>query len=154
MKKMILFVGLPLVVLGLFAWSASLQSAKTTFFGETTVACLPNGHAQVALHIHPILTITVDGEEEAIPANVGITGSCMSEMHTHDGSGTLHIETATRERFNEIGFPDFFSVWGQPIVREGHSLQIFVDGEEIANPEDIELEDGMRIDLMYTSENA
>ena len=152
MEKTVLLVGLPLVILALFFWGAQLQEDALAFFGDTNVACLPNGHNQIAMHIHPVLTVTVDGERELVPASIGIAGSCMSEMHTHDATGTLHVETATRERFEQIAFTDFFSVWGQPIEREGFSLTVEVDGTPVESVEDVVLRDGSQIELQYTSE--
>ena len=151
MKKVILIGGVILVVVGLIVWGKALQKDAVVFFGDTNVACLDNGHQQIELHIHPVLRITVDGEEEAIPANIGIQGACMSETHTHDATGVLHIETATRERFEQLQFTDFFDVWGRDIERSGYTLEAFVNGTAVASVEDIPLEDGDQIELRYTS---
>lgn len=151
-KPIVLILGLSLVILGLIAWGRTGQSdTPLTMVTGTNVACLPNGHQQLALHIHPNLRIVVDGEEEAIPANIGITNTCMAEIHTHDSSGQLHVETATHERFERLSFADFFDVWGQPLEREGYNLEMRLNGEIYEAVADIPLEDGSTIELIYTS---
>jgi len=69
-------------------------------------------HGGVKLHIHPELRIIIDGSLVTIPEGVGILSNCMKPIHTHDPSGTLHIESAYRDYPYTLG--DFFEVWGQP----------------------------------------
>ncbi len=44
-----------------------------------------------------------------IPSNVGIV-SCGKPLHTHDASGTIHVETDVDRNYT-IG--DFFLIWGK-----------------------------------------
>jgi len=151
-KRIIFGLGAVIVLGGLLYWSSSFQSnARLVFVEGTDVACLPNGHQQIALHIHPTLSITVDGEPETIPANVGVTSQCMAEIHTHDSSGAVHIETTTASRLSQLSFADFFEVWEQPVEREGYDLLITVDGNPVDSLNDVPLEDGRLITLAYTS---
>jgi hypothetical protein len=85
-------------------------------------------------HVHAHLDVFVDGEPIAVPAGIGINiddpevrrfeepdGSvsyggitrcrkpCISPLHTHDGTGILHTESATPEP-NTLG--QFFTEWG------------------------------------------
>jgi len=153
MKNIALFIGIPLLVVGLLAWGrASKGNAPLAMVPGTNVACLPNGHQQLDLHIHPLLSISVDGEEEAIPANIGITSTCMAEIHTHDASGQLHVETTSQERFEQIAFKDFFDVWEMPLEREGYSLQIRYEGNIVDDVSEVLLTDLAHIELMYTSQ--
>ena len=114
----------------------------------TEIPCLPNGHSQVASHIHPSLSITTDGTLEEIPADIGIDGFCMREIHTHDTTGTLHIETA--KLGVEYRLQDFFTVWEQDMNREGYSLEIMQDGE-LREKEDVIFADHSIIEMVYTS---
>lgn len=153
MKKntWIIVGGLVIGVVGLIFWGNSLQSSQPlTFFSDTDVACLPNGHQQLAAHIHPTLTITVDGEEEGIPANIGVNQTCLSETHTHDATGTLHIETTRQERLDVLTLQSFFDVWGRPVEREGFDLTITANGREYESITDFKLQDHMNIELAYT----
>lgn len=145
----ILFVA----ALGALIWSGQREK-PLIFFQDTNVACLPNGHQDIEVHIHPELSIFVDGELEIIPANIGIEGVCMAEIHTHDVSGIIHVETADRQRLSQITLQDFFTVWGEEVEREGFALEILQDGELKESVDGVELIDGSDIVFNYTSLEA
>src|SRR3989338_2181630 len=76
----------------------------------TDVPCLtPN--LPLLQHTHPHLVITIDGAAQKIPANIGLA-ACERALHTHDDSGTLHVEAQDKREYT-LG--DFFSVWGEPL---------------------------------------
>ena len=62
-------------------------------------------------HIHQHLTITIRGAAVTVPGMIGINplANYISPIHTHAANDTIHIEAATKERFN-LG--QFFDVWG------------------------------------------
>jgi hypothetical protein len=66
----------------------------------------------VNYHIHALLSIYKDGQRLALPGSIGRPSACDYEMHTHDGSGVVHIETDVPKTFT-LG--QFFAEWGQPI---------------------------------------
>lgn len=101
-------------------------------------------------HIHPILAITVDGANETIPANIGLSGACERALHTHDATGQIHVE-AQDARTYTLG--DFMSVWGKFINRDGYALKATADETVIADPQSMILKDGERIKLEYTKVN-
>lgn len=72
------------------------------------VACARNEN----YHIHTLLTIYRDGRRLALPDAVGRSG-CTYELHTHDGSGVIHIETDVPKKFM---LSQFFSLWRQPFT--------------------------------------
>jgi hypothetical protein len=129
-------------------------------------------------HVHAHLDVFVDGEPIAVPAGIGIniadpnvrhaegpdgslsyggiTGCetpCISPLHTHDGSGVIHTESATSEP-NTLG--EFFIEWGVPLsdtcVGEYCSpepLAFYVNGEPFAgDPRTIELTDRKEIAIV------
>ena len=61
-----------------------------------------------AMHIHAHLDLFVNNRSIPVPSNVGILKSCLFWLHTHDGSGIIHIEAPTKREFT-LG--NFFSVW-------------------------------------------
>jgi len=62
------------------------------------------------VHIHQHLDIYVNGKHEPVPAGIGIyDGQFLTELHTHDASGVMHVESPTKRDFN-LG--EFFGVWG------------------------------------------
>ena len=60
-------------------------------------------------HSHPNITIIIGGVIHPIPANLGIQASCLKPIHTHDTTGTIHIEPDENRTFT---LNDFFLVWG------------------------------------------
>lgn len=149
--KISIGVGILVVIVILLVIGTRQTNAPVISETGTEIPCLPNGHQQVAVHIHPILTIISDGQAEAIPANIGIEGACMREVHTHDTNGKIHIETA------EFGvtytLADFFAVWGQSVEREGYSVEILQDGEIQESTESVILADHSEIVIRYSKEN-
>jgi hypothetical protein len=62
------------------------------------------------VHIHQHLDIFVNGKRMPVPANIGIyDGEFLTELHTHDPSGIMHLESPVAEHFS-LG--QFFGVWG------------------------------------------
>ena len=67
-------------------------------------------------HVHSHLSIFIDGQQVAVPANVGLINTavldCHYEIHSHDRSGKLHVESAAPFTAT-LG--QFFGIWGQPL---------------------------------------
>jgi hypothetical protein len=63
------------------------------------------------VHIHQHLDIYVDGKPITVPAQIGISASqaFISDLHTHDATGIMHVESPTAVSFS-LG--QFFAVWG------------------------------------------
>jgi len=66
----------------------------------------------IKYHIHALVSIYKDGQRLALPGNIGRPSACDYEMHTHDGSGVVHIETDKERNFT---LAQFFAEWGQPL---------------------------------------
>lgn len=148
--KIIIAVGI-LVIAGLFYWGSKNQSTSVTFWNDTGIECLSNGHVNLAQHIHPTIVVIVDGEEVSVPANIGVTSACMAEVHTHDATGEIHIETV--EANKEFGVDQFFLVWGEDFEKEGYERIVTVNGEEV-DPWEYRMKDLDQIVVSYTSENT
>lgn len=68
------------------------------------------------VHIHTKLTIVNRGKPVAVPANIGFVSAagavlCLYWLHTHDDSGTIHVEAPG----GTYTLADFFAVWGEPL---------------------------------------
>lgn len=62
------------------------------------------------LHIHQHLDVYVNGRPVTVPQGIGIDdNSFLTELHTHDTSGVIHVESPTRRLF-VLG--QFFGEWG------------------------------------------
>ena len=104
------------------------------------------------LHIHQHLDIYVNGKHEAVPANIGIyDGQFLTELHTHDATGLMHVESPVAKNFT-LG--EFFGVWGVRLnadcvggyCQEVTPWRVYVDGQEYAgNPAELVLKSHQEI---------
>jgi hypothetical protein len=90
--------------------------------------------APLALHIHPNLTILINGRQRVVPAGIGIFPDGNYPLHTHDATGKIHIEST---RLRTFTLQDFFTVWGATLspqqifkrrVDATHVLRMTVNG--------------------------
>jgi hypothetical protein len=108
------------------------------------------------LHIHSDLQIFVHGNQETVPADIGITNTTIQSLHTHDTSGAIHMESSVARTFT-LG--ELFDVWGVRFTRSclgaycnggGNTLQVFVNGhEQIGDPTQIAMSDQDVIVVTY-----
>jgi hypothetical protein len=103
--------------------------------GLTTLA----GHNGLVEHYHAHLDIFVDGKKIKVPALVGINvgAQYLTELHTHDATGVVHIESQQKQDYN-LG--QFFSEWAVFLNRNqvgGYTgLKWYVDGKpQTGNPQ-------------------
>jgi hypothetical protein len=61
------------------------------------------------LHHHEHLDLFVNGRPVTVPALVGIGTGFLTELHTHDPSGIIHVESPVQRSFT-LG--QFFCEWG------------------------------------------
>ena len=148
-KNIIILVIVVIFIIIMAIWGLS-NKADAQFWNENTkVKCLPNSHDNLVIHIHPTLEIYMDGEKQLIPANLGIKAGCMAEIHTHDATGVLHVESFDRNR--DFVLSEFFEVWEEPFEREGYSLEITVNGQKNEEYGDFVFRDRDSIVLEYSS---
>ena len=110
------------------------------------------------VHIHQHLDLYVDGSKVTVPANIGIDAGqgFISDLHTHDATGILHVESPTQQSFS-LG--QFFAVWGVPLspdcigsrcAKGSRKLRVWVDGAEVtADPTRIVLAEHQQIAIAY-----
>jgi hypothetical protein len=110
------------------------------------------------LHTHQHLDLFIDGRAVAVPAGIGIdqVGGFISPVHTHDKSGTIHIESPESGRYT-LG--QFFDVWGVRFSQtcigsycnaEDKALRVYVNGDKVdSNPRRIALEQGQEIAVTF-----
>ena len=77
------------------------------------------GHNGLVLHFHTHMDIFVNGKKVKIPPFVGINpgANYLTELHTHDARGVIHIE-AQKSRDFTVG--QFFAEWA--VYLDSHSI--------------------------------
>lgn len=114
--------------------------------GNTPLPCV-SGTGR-AYHWHTELQIRSAGTLVTIPANIGISLTCMQILHTHDTSGLIHIEPDTPDQNRVYTLGDFFRVWGKSFNSPSRML---VNGAEVAVSSNVGLLDQEIIGLEYAS---
>lgn len=86
-----------------------------------------NTTEQVVLHIHSHLSIYDKGVQIQVPQYTGMVPAvggralkCLYWLHTHDGSGIIHVETPDPTAPSASGdylLGMYFDIWGQPLSR-------------------------------------
>ncbi|MFL5912205.1 MAG: hypothetical protein ACJ768_16730 [Gaiellaceae bacterium] len=116
-------------------WNNGDGSLQTNL---TTVHLDPLAQEALAFHIHQHLDVYVNGKHVAVPPLIGIDDNTfVTEMHTHDTSGVLHIESAKNRPYT-LG--QFFGEWavrltGSCLGRYCGSLHWWLDGvRQTGNP--------------------
>jgi hypothetical protein len=99
------------------------------------------GHNGLDLHFHVHLDIFVNGKHVELPALVGINPGAgyLTELHTHDARGVVHIEAQKARQFT-LG--QFFAEWA--VFLNAHSIggysgmKWYLDGkQQTGNPQNL-----------------
>ena len=118
---------------------------------------------------HVMVSVFVDGRQVRVPTSIGLNGEevaggmmasgFVTEMHTHDSSGVVHVH-AEGERPFLLG--EFFDVWGVALehgrlggycATGDKAVRVFVDGTPATgDPRSVELADGRRITVTFGSD--
>lgn len=102
-------------------------------------------HETLAVHYHAHLDIIVDGQAVPVAPGIGFIisngqGQAISSLHTHDGSGVIHVEAATDRPFT-LG--QVFTEWGVKldadqmgglVSGQGKELRLYVNGHQVTTP--------------------
>ncbi|GAA2719719.1 hypothetical protein [Actinocorallia aurantiaca] len=114
-----------------------------------------------AKHEHAHLSLFVNGEQQPIPANLGIDpASNIAELHTHDARGVLHVESYSADKVFTLD--QVFKIWEVPLSKTQigqfktdaeRVLKFYVDGKEVQDdPSKIELSHHREIGIVFGTE--
>ena len=127
----------------------------------------PLNSSQMLLHNHVSLNVPLDGNPIAIPAQIGIEQPGkpedsllygdhsldkygmpgMSSLHTHDDTGTIHVESNTVKNFT-LG--EFLSIW-RGLDVDGKTVKASSNDKPVSDFRNIILNDGEKIKLDIVS---
>lgn len=134
--KRSMYIAIPVLLIA--AAFAFISSQPATITNENNAASgteIPNG----PIHWHPTLTIKLNGQQQIIPANLGLGGVVHQSIHTHDSTGVLHYENdnPTLENMRLSYF--FEKVWRKQFNStcilnycngDSGTVKMFVNGKE------------------------
>ncbi|MDE1828156.1 MAG: hypothetical protein KGH65_03290 [Candidatus Micrarchaeota archaeon] len=86
-----------------------LTSTPSVVNAQTVDGIQCNSFEGSVIHIHPHLSIVYNGNNVTVP-QIGIKSSCLYWLHTHDSTGTIHLESPTVSNYT-LG--QFIDVWNK-----------------------------------------
>jgi hypothetical protein len=130
-------------------WNAGLDTLPDRL---APLGLTPLPQEALAQHIHQHLDIYVNGKHITVPQGVGIyDGQFLTELHTHDPTGIIHVESPVAKHFN-LG--QFFGVWGVRLngdcvggyCRHATPWTVYVNGRPYSgNPAELNLSEHQEI---------
>lgn len=147
-KQLFLYAGIGLAASGiatifLIYYTSFPTEQSSLLAGEQSKSFkLEEVHAnpRLVIHSHTALELWRDGQRLTIPAEIGIAPELWQDhslddfgpakglvgpMHTHDESGTVHIESVVQRNYT-LG--EFLEVWG---VEQSQILQVRISGGSV-----------------------
>jgi hypothetical protein len=134
--------------------------------GHEEIARAQDGNVDmnpIIMHIHPHLSVLVNNMPFEVPAQIGIDPPlwkdhslddfgmqsmpemdmvAMAPLHTHDGSGTVHVESTTNRDYT---LREFLNIWGLNL--DGKKVKMTTDGEPVSDFKEHIFRDGEKIKL-------
>lgn len=136
-------------------WDANTTGLKARLASINLPALSAEGSK---LHTHQHLDIFIHGKPVAVPADIGIdqAGGFISDLHVHDATGVIHVESPEVRDFT---FGQFMDVWGVKfdpshlgsyVANSTDKLNLYVNGQKVSgDPSNLKLEAHQEIVLSY-----
>ena len=112
------------------------------------------------MHFHPQLTLVIDGKPATVPAQLGIDPTLwkdhsldsygmqgMAPLHTHDTSGTIHVESYANRYYT---FGQLLDIWGLNLSAY-KQVTMTVNGQPVSDYQNYILKDGDKIILSFST---
>ncbi len=155
-KGMLIIGGVTVLVLGaIMAIAMNDPAAKQAASFKGTDAEVVS---EKAVHLHPKLEISINGQKQEIPANLGLAPT-HAAIHTHDATGELHYESSIAPvKKGHLKLARFFEIWGKTFTSnqildtqkaEGDKLTMLVNDKEVSDYENYIVKDGDKIEIRF-----
>ena len=127
-----------------------MPNGVSLFYGGGLVSPITEGEivSRNGLHWHATLAIYEKGIQQDIPADIGI-GVAHMPIHTHDQSGTVHMEFAGLVRKEDLTLEQFFKNWGKDLKGLGGKMTMTVNGNDNAELGSYIMKDNDKIEIRY-----
>src|SRR5215211_3542768 len=154
-KKSVFIVAVGVAVAAIIGSSVALfASQQPPSSSQMTPQGNDNNNKPMVMHIHLSITIAgSNGKQMPLPTDIGINPSLwkdhsldqfgmqgMSPLHTHDSSGTVHVESNAQRDYS-LG--QFMDVWGG--IDSSKIIKVTSDGIEVEDYVSHVFKDGERI---------
>jgi hypothetical protein len=157
-KKSFLIVAVGVAIAAIIAGSITLFGSQQPPSSQTIPQGNNNNNNNInkpmVMHIHPSITIVgSNGKHMPLTTDIGINSSLwkdhsldqfgmqgMSPLHTHDSSGTVHVESNAKRDYS-LG--QFMDVWGG--IDSSKIIKVTSDGIEVEDYVSHVFKDGERI---------
>ena len=123
-------------------WNRPANDVTRDLIRRARLRYMPDGHTDTPLHIHAYIRVWYDGQPVTVPPNLGIVDGRMAMMHTHDTTGTIHMEGPMGQRFT-LG--QFFTEWNVPLK----GARVYQDGQLVERPKRLELQNHTTLSIVF-----
>ncbi|HLC65646.1 MAG TPA: C2H2-type zinc finger protein [Candidatus Nanoarchaeia archaeon] len=139
------------IIAGIYGLSTTALDCETAPVTEMNIG----GHSKIMMHDHTQLDITILGNKEFIPPEIGQGTNFMRGLHTHEADGNIHVEAPCVREFT-LG--EFFAVWNKTFNKDcifdycadgNHTVKMLVNGKPNTEYENIILRNGDKIEIIY-----
>ena len=146
-SKVVLALGAVSLLLYCLYWLISSQPAMS----EDDIIS-KNG-----IHWHPELSIYIEGVRQDVQADIGL-GVVHEPVHTHDTTGTIHLEFQGVVTKDDIRLRKLFKNWGKEFNSNcifdkcnggSGSVKMYVNGTPNTEFENYVMQDKARIEIRY-----
>lgn len=146
-----IFGGFILLTVAILLGGVFLFSEKETTVPDDQIL------SRNGLHWHPKLEIFIKGEKQEIPEGIGLK-PVEQPIHTHDSSGTIHLELPGLVKKDDLNLGRFFKIWGKGFNSEcifdkcngeDGKVKMWVNGQENQEFEKYSMRDGDTIEIRY-----
>lgn len=163
MKKIVIIGSIIVIAAGLIYWGGAAKRKEKVGLEDMSsreIALRSTTDMATEYHIHPELSIFVNGEEVLVPTNLGVTSTGMTAIHTHDERSVIHVEAPIQKDFT-LG--DFFAVWGKDFSKDqildhkaggGATITVTVNGAIVDTYENTIMYDKDKIVISYQSQGT
>lgn len=128
------------VIIGGAIWLFSRQEEVAKSAPEDQIA------SRTGLHWHAQLAIYIKGEKQEVPEGIGL-GAIEQPIHTHDNSGTIHMEFPGLVKKDDLRLGQFFQIWGKQF--NSGKVKMMVNGQDNQEFRNYQMRDGDKIEIRY-----
>ncbi len=152
--------GTPKKLIKIMVWLIIIGSIGSLVWYIANAPKIPEDDilSQKGIHWHPQLDITIKGEKQEIPANLGIGVAGHKPVHTHDSTGVLHLEMQGLVRKDDTKLGVFFKILDKQFTSScvydkcngaDGTVKMFVNGQENNEFENYQMKDKDKIEIRY-----